>query len=254
MGDLLDEALAPCLLRTWLLEVVLEIALASSSTVTPLPMKEKKKKTYQKAIWYVKNSVFNIRSPSNRHHWLSAAVLPSLLSHENAPVVIVDTFTFCFTAFPRNYKSIPRHRRGTEKCFESFMGFLYHFERQIIKNNKWSSASVEVITTCNRTQRVPSGCLSTVNCRCNGAERRPYVSSGSSHFLLLISPARLKETLMHSNSTLLVSLLSCATIGPFSKRQIEVVQFSAAFVHPAGGLLCGLQGLCWPRLTVVSLG
>lgn len=73
------------------------------------------------------------------------------------------------------------------------MGFLYHFERHIIKNNKWSSAWVEVITMCNRTQRVPSGCLSIANCCCNGAEQRPHVSSGPSHFLVLIFPVGLRE-------------------------------------------------------------
>lgn len=107
------------------------------------------------------------------------------------------------------------------------MGFLYHFERQIIKNNKSSSASVEVITTCNRTQRVPSGCLSTANCCCNGAERRPRASSGPSHFLVLIFPVDLRETLMHRNFTQLVSPLSQATINRLAKVEIEVVQFSA---------------------------
>lgn len=100
----------------------------------------------------------------------------------------------------------PTQKKKKEKkpAWKPFMGFLYHFERQIIKNNKWGLASVEVITTCNRTQRLPSGCLSTANCCCNGAERRPRVSSGPSHFLVLVFPVGLGETLRQRNSTLLI--------------------------------------------------
>lgn len=108
-----------------------------------------------------------------------------------------------FSSFPLNVKSIKTKKQNN--FLKWFTGFLHDFERQIIKNNKWSLAWVEVITASNRTQRVLSGCLSTANCCCNGAERRPRVSSGPSHFYVLVFPVVLRETLMHRNFTLLIS-------------------------------------------------
>lgn len=120
------------------------------------------------------------------------------------------------------------------------MGFLYHFERQIIKNNKWSSASVEVITTCNRTQRVPSGCLSTVNCRCNGAERRPCVSSGSSHFLVLSLPSRASGR----RSCIAISRRSSSLFSSRANRRptFQTGKLRSCNFPPR----LGQWGLCWP--------
>lgn len=124
---------------------------------------------------------------------------------------------------------------------KSFMGFLYHFERQIIKNNKRSSAWVEVITTCNRTQRVPSGCLSTVNCRCNGAERRPCVSSGSSHFLVPVCPAGLRRR-------------SCIAISRRSSSLFSVAQPSTDFPNRKLRLCNFLQRPCGVWVSEASTG
>lgn len=86
----------------------------------------------------------------------------------NALWVGSNPFTFLWLS-PKWWINFP----DTENCVKITNEVSVSFwEADNKRNNKWSTTGVEAITMCNRTERVPSDCLSAVNYHCNLVEGR----------------------------------------------------------------------------------